>query len=487
MKRFLAALIAAAMVLACVPAFAAIPAANTQRTQKLDLTGYNSSVSNSNEGWSYNPTGHNGKPMLVLNSYGSANAHSAPILLPPNSYIEVNGNCYIDNALMGEQCDCISGCCDGYLMISGRGTLNLYADQYHGRGISVPTGGAYDGTELLYIENITVNYYGMERTPYTAFYLEAALYGNEEVHLKDMTLNTEEGGYAVRMIGYGPAYPYTEDNVTTMLIEGCNINVHSVTGDNWGYAKGLYTTGGNIRIRNSNIVMEAGTGCLYTHYTLFIDEGSNIEILSHPLTTATAHAAVYYTRLAILNGIERFHVKLTKYTVGDVLGAREEYTSTLGDQVTVTKGSFENGNFHGITPTQENWPEFEAVGNNVQPTYYTVNFYDYDGTLLSTQQVEEGHAATAPEPPVHFGRVFKGWNADFSYVTSDLDVTAIYALLGDADCNGEVTFADVSVIYLFLLGNGEISEQGLINADFDQNGAVEFSDISEIYLFIIGE
>ena len=60
------------------------------------------------------------------------------------------------------------------------------------------------------------------------------------------------------------------------------------------------------------------------------------------------------------------------------------------------------------------------------------------------------------------------------------------ALLGDVDCNGEVNFGDISALYLYLLGNGNVTEQGIINADFDQSGNVDFGDISSIYLFLMG-
>ena len=59
--------------------------------------------------------------------------------------------------------------------------------------------------------------------------------------------------------------------------------------------------------------------------------------------------------------------------------------------------------------------------------YYTVTFVDaYDGAILETQTVREGSAAIAPTPPTHDGRVFVSWDTDFSNVTSDLNVTALY-------------------------------------------------------------
>ncbi len=490
MKRFLAVFTAMLMLMLCIPVTALTDYSAAQRTALLDLTGVTAATSSAREGWSYDPTGASGNPLLVLDSYGSADAHSAPILLPADSTIEVNGECYIDNAVLGEDHDVISGSYDGYLNVTGRGTLNLYADQYHGCGITVPTGGESARNEILTVENVTVNYYGMERTIYTAYYLKAALYGNEGLRLYNMTLNTHEGGYGVWMRGYtlvGEAL--TEENAATLEIAGCTINIESITGNNWSYAKGIYTTYGNIHVTESDINISAGSGSFNAYKTIIFDKGCNINVLSIPVSTADYAKILYCNRLVIKNGIERIHIGCNRYIAGDVVYTKEQYVSELGDELTVTIGSFENGNFAGGTdPDYNNWPAFEVVGSTVvEPTYYTVSFYDYDGTLLSAQQVEEGCAAVAPEAPVHTGRVFKGWNVDFDCVTSDLDVTAVYALLGDADCSGEVSFADVSLIYLFLIsGNVQLSEQGQFNADFDQNGAVDFADISAIYLFAIG-
>lgn len=56
---------------------------------------------------------------------------------------------------------------------------------------------------------------------------------------------------------------------------------------------------------------------------------------------------------------------------------------------------------------------------------YEVKFYHED-TLLETVTVEHGKAATAPNPPTVPGFHFVEWSIDFSQVTSDLDVYAIY-------------------------------------------------------------
>ena len=59
---------------------------------------------------------------------------------------------------------------------------------------------------------------------------------------------------------------------------------------------------------------------------------------------------------------------------------------------------------------------------------YTVTFVDYDGTILSSDKVHYGTAATAPEDPSRDGYNFAGWDKDYSNVTDDLTVTAQYTV-----------------------------------------------------------
>ena len=60
------------------------------------------------------------------------------------------------------------------------------------------------------------------------------------------------------------------------------------------------------------------------------------------------------------------------------------------------------------------------------PSSYTVTFKDWDGTVLSVQEVTPGTAATAPTNPTRDGYDFIGWDTDFSNVTSNLTITAKY-------------------------------------------------------------
>ena len=60
---------------------------------------------------------------------------------------------------------------------------------------------------------------------------------------------------------------------------------------------------------------------------------------------------------------------------------------------------------------------------------YTVVFKDIDGNVIKSEEVEENQSATAPEVKDGFGYTFIGWDKEFSKVTSDLEVNAVYDLM----------------------------------------------------------
>ena len=57
---------------------------------------------------------------------------------------------------------------------------------------------------------------------------------------------------------------------------------------------------------------------------------------------------------------------------------------------------------------------------------YTVMFFDMNGSIISKQEVEYGKSAVAPTPTIFESYAFVGWDTDFSAVTKNLDVTALY-------------------------------------------------------------
>lgn len=58
----------------------------------------------------------------------------------------------------------------------------------------------------------------------------------------------------------------------------------------------------------------------------------------------------------------------------------------------------------------------------------TVIFKDYDGRELSRQHLHKGEDATAPKEPERTGWQFTGWDKEFTGVTSDLTIKAVYQI-----------------------------------------------------------
>ncbi|MCG9760208.1 MULTISPECIES: InlB B-repeat-containing protein [Pseudoalteromonas] len=59
---------------------------------------------------------------------------------------------------------------------------------------------------------------------------------------------------------------------------------------------------------------------------------------------------------------------------------------------------------------------------------FNVVFKNWDGSVLSTQTIEENSAATAPQVPPREGYTFTGWNNDFNDVNQNLTITAQFEI-----------------------------------------------------------
>ena len=116
---------------------------------------------------------------------------------------------------------------------------------------------------------------------------------------------------------------------------------------------------------------------------------------------------------------------------------------------TTTVGTLYAKNGFSVTPSAEGDSEHEITLKSVNDCdsvvvlylhanaaailTYTVTFVGYDGTTLKTEEVESGNSATAPTAPTREHYTFKEWDTDFSNVTSDLTVTAVYEENAKAD------------------------------------------------------
>ena len=64
--------------------------------------------------------------------------------------------------------------------------------------------------------------------------------------------------------------------------------------------------------------------------------------------------------------------------------------------------------------------------------------------------------------------------------------TVVSTLKGDANCDGKVDAADVTLIALYLGGKASLTPQGKLNADMDENGILNLTDRRLIARLITG-
>lgn len=96
--------------------------------------------------------------------------------------------------------------------------------------------------------------------------------------------------------------------------------------------------------------------------------------------------------------------------------------------------------------------EIKAIYNEIAETY-TVTFVDYNDVVLKVEEnIVEGDSATAPANPTREGYEFTGWDTDFSNVTSNLVVRALYNKLPErytvtfVDFDGTVLKAEADIL-----------------------------------------
>jgi uncharacterized repeat protein (TIGR02543 family) len=622
MKRILAIVLAAMLLMAFVPASARGVRANTQRTTLLDLSNTNSSTSNANEGWAFNPTGNNGKPLLTLTNYGTANAHSAPIKLPKNTTVRVVGDCYIDNSVISNTIyDVIYAPVDGNLWFEGEGTLNLYApnaNNDNGKCIFLNTGGTNANDEWLYINDLTINCYSKEyQNP--ANYNQPCISGGLCIEIRNATVRTYGGLRGIYTFGYGAAGA-TEEQQNHILIENSVVYVENQSQYlTYMYGNGIYISGGRIMLINSDVTVYADTGALQCHNNTLLVDGGSVKVYSRPIAVHAHMPAIRVNALKITENTDLFYVGTHDPRYIYIAGNdHDAYLVNISSELTCTIGSYTATSInYGLDPNRDNLPAFEVrkevgpatytvtfvdgltgetiateqvteggsatapaapahegytftgwsgdytnvTGNvTVTATYminkytlviyyvddeghamavpatltydhgtnysipspviegytanipvvsgvltanttvtviytintYTVTFYDWDGSVIDTQTVAHGSAATAPADPVREGYAFTGWDTDFSNVTGDLAVTALYEEIqitvfpGDVDCNGLVNMADLALAASYVQNSGEVTAQGILNGDMNGDGAITAADLAALYSLILG-
>ena len=77
-----------------------------------------------------------------------------------------------------------------------------------------------------------------------------------------------------------------------------------------------------------------------------------------------------------------------------------------------------------------------GISDGADPVYCTVTWINWDDSVLKTERVEYGEAATPPEEPEREGYIFKRWDEDYSYITDDIDIYAVFEWDDSGDSGG---------------------------------------------------
>ena len=115
------------------------------------------------------------------------------------------------------------------------------------------------------------------------------------------------------------------------------------------------------------------------------------------------------------------YIKCLATKIG-AIGCTENWVYSVASSGKFVKNSKMNSWTTGANGIPSGWTQPDTI----IPNKYIVTFVDWDGTILKTEQVDEGKSATAPANPTREGYTFMGWDNSYANVTSDLLITALY-------------------------------------------------------------
>ena len=288
--------------------------------------------------------------------------------------------------------------------------------------------------------------------------------------------------------------------------------------DSVGYAR--YTTSKSENSNPINLYVETELGTTYyttdpvvstpTYTVTFKDWDGTVlktqEVEQGQAATAPADPTrVGYTFTGwdvAFDNVQSDLVVTAQYTINTYTVTFKDWDGTVLKTQTVNYGGAATApaNPTRVGYTFTGWDvAFNNVTSNLvvtaqyQINTYTVTFVDWNGTVLKTQTVNYGAAATAPADPTRDGYTFTGWDVAFNNVTSNLTVTAQYEqnapsqyLKGDVNCDGIVDSADITLAAAYAMSAGSVSAQGVANGDMNGDGLLTAADLSALYSYIQG-
>ncbi|MBR6428071.1 MAG: carbohydrate-binding domain-containing protein [Clostridia bacterium] len=115
---------------------------------------------------------------------------------------------------------------------------------------------------------------------------------------------------------------------------------------------------------------------------------------------------------------------------------------------------------------------------------------DYTGTV----ELAAGECVTLPTAPAGYYYEFYVNGLEFdpaTPITADTTISVVLCteevsvLIGDVDCDGKLSFSDISVLYSFIMNAGTLSADGIAAADVDGDGQISATDVSMLYALIL--
>jgi ribosomal protein L21E len=130
------------------------------------------------------------------------------------------------------------------------------------------------------------------------------------------------------------------------------------------------------------------------------------------------------------------------------------------------------------------------------PVYinYTVEFKDWDGSIISTSTYHYGDKVIVPADPTRESEdastyIFVGWDKEVVDCEGNAVYTAVYDVLytlGDCNADGNVDTTDLATMKLFLAGLSDLSDIGLLAGDLNGDGKVSADDLASLQKVLVG-
>lgn len=262
--------------------------------------------------------------------------------------------------------------------------------------------------------------------------------GDYKLHIFSEEINED------KFTDYASAFSTIDLTVEAAPVETCTVT--------------FYPAGGTWKDDNSTgtktMTVEKGSSVTAPELTRdgydfagWYDDGGNLADFTNITSdlTVTAHWSEQTTP-----PVEKFTVTFSAE------GGSWQDGTTANKEVIVEKG---NAATAPAAPTKEGFTfdgwdtDFSNITSDLtvkakwKKQVFVVKFLDEEGAdPIMSQMVEYGDAATAPDDPTKEGYTFKGWDTDFSRITSDTTVTAVWEKNADPQPPAPVSIKDAKVV-----------------------------------------